>query len=79
MVLSKVFKLYENNQYGFAMTKPLPIGLFRKKEIYDLKQMNVIVSNYDTLKDRIVHIFIVDTEFATIDDPIKKMCNEIYT
>ena len=27
-VFSKIFKLDENNQYGFAMTKPLPIGIF---------------------------------------------------
>ena len=26
-VFSKIFKLDENNQYGFAMTKPLPIGI----------------------------------------------------
>ena len=30
-VFSKVFKLDENNQYGFAMTKPLPIGIFKKQ------------------------------------------------
>ena len=40
--------------------------------------MNVIVSNYDTLKDRIGHLFIVDIEFAAVDDPIKKIYNEIY-
>ena len=29
-VLSKISKLYENNQYEFAMTKPLSIGIFKK-------------------------------------------------
>ena len=27
-IFSKIFKLDENNQYGFVMTKPLPIGIF---------------------------------------------------
>ena len=40
--------------------------------------MSVIVTNYDPLKDRIGHIFIVDIEFAAVNDPIKKMYNEIY-
>ena len=30
-VFSKVFKLDENNQYGFAMTKPLSLGIFKKQ------------------------------------------------
>ena len=30
-VFSKIFKLYENNQHGFAIRKPLPIGTFKKK------------------------------------------------
>ena len=30
-VFSKVFKLDKNNQYGFAMTNSLPIGIFKKQ------------------------------------------------
>ena len=30
-MISKILKLDENNQYGFALTKPLPTGC-RKKE-----------------------------------------------
>ena len=29
---SKIIKMDENNQYGFAMTKPLPYGCIKKKE-----------------------------------------------
>ena len=29
-VFSKIFKLDENNQYSFSMTKSLPIGIFKK-------------------------------------------------
>ena len=36
-VFFKVLKLDENNQYGFAITKPLPTGVFRKKKPIDLK------------------------------------------
>ena len=32
-ISSKILKLGENNQYGMAMTKPLPSGCVRKKEI----------------------------------------------
>ena len=39
-VFSKTFKLDENNQYGFAMTKPLPIGIFVKKSDINLIEMN---------------------------------------
>ena len=31
---SKIFKLDENNQYGFAKTKPLPIGAFKKRSTF---------------------------------------------
>lgn len=30
-VISKIMKLDENNQYGFAMTKPMPIGCIKEK------------------------------------------------
>ena len=36
-IFSKIFKHAENNQYGFAMTKPLPIGIFKKKSMSILK------------------------------------------
>ena len=29
-VISKIIKFDENNQYGFAMTKPMPIGTIKK-------------------------------------------------
>ena len=31
-VFSRIFKLEENNQYGFAMTKLLPIGTFKREK-----------------------------------------------
>lgn len=41
--------------------------------------MNVLVSNYDPLKDRTRHTFIVDIEFVALEYPIKKIYNEIYS
>ena len=34
--------------------------------------MKVLVSNYDPLKDRIRHTFIVDIEFVALEYPIKR-------
>ena len=31
-ISSKILKMYENNQYGQAMTKPLPYGCIKKQE-----------------------------------------------
>ena len=31
-VISKIIKFDENNQYGFAMTKPMPLGAIKEKE-----------------------------------------------
>ena len=48
----KIFKLDENNQYGFAMTKPLTIGIFKKKPSVTLELMNKILKNDDLLKTK---------------------------
>ena len=77
-VFSKIFKLDENNQYGFAITKPLPIGIFNKKPSVTLELMNKIVKNNNPLKDKTEHIFVVDIEFLDFSNPVKKMYNEVY-
>ena len=38
-VLSKVLKFDENNQYGFVMTKPMPVGSIQEKED-DFREFN---------------------------------------
>ena len=35
-VISKILKMDENNQYGNAMTKPLPIGSIKKRKWFPL-------------------------------------------
>ena len=44
-VFSKIFKLEENNQYGFAMTKPLPIGTFKRKKEANMEILNEAIEH----------------------------------
>ena len=45
---SKIKKMDENNQYGHAMTKPLPYGCIKKqKEVPTLNQLNRILDTID--------------------------------
>ena len=76
-IFSKIFKLNENNQYGFAMTKPLPIGIFKKEAYVDMEVLNKSIANFDP-NAKIGEIFVVDIEFNACNDPKKKMYNEVY-
>ena len=39
-VISKIIKFDENNQYGFAMTKPMPVGELKKKILLGLSTIS---------------------------------------
>ena len=60
-VISKILKFDENNQYGFAMTKPMPVGSIKEKQV-DYLEFNLLFKTV-TLDDPIGHIFVVDIEF----------------
>ena len=60
-VISKVLKFDENNQYGFAMTKPMPVGSIKEKEA-DFREFNLLFEKV-SLDDPVGHIFVVDVEF----------------
>ena len=60
-VISKILKFDENNQYGFAMTKPMPVGCIKEKQA-DYLEFNLLFEKVN-LDDRIGHIFVVDIEF----------------
>ena len=50
---SKIIKMDENNQYGFAMTKPLPFGVIKKKKVLPtLEELEQILANV-TLNDKL--------------------------
>ena len=57
---SKIIKIDENNQYGLAMTKPLPYGCIKlKKSLPTLEELKELLANL-TLDYKIGHLFIVD-------------------
>lgn len=76
-VFSKIFKLNENNQYGFAMTKRLPISIFKKEPHVDMDTLNRSVENFDP-NAGFGEIFVVDIEFGAYNDPRKKMYNKVF-
>ena len=57
-IISKIIKFHENNQYGYAMTKPMPVGGIKDKEANWL-EFNLLLENVD-LDDKIAHLFLVD-------------------
>ena len=75
--LSKIIKMNENNQYGQAMTKPLPYGCIKKKKkVLSLEELPELLKSV-TLEDKIGHLFTVDMEFSDIN-PKTLLFNEIY-
>ena len=67
----------ENNQYGFAMTKPLPYGCIKKKkQVPSLEELATLLENV-TLEDKLGHLFVVDIEFSDINEKTL-LFNEFY-
>ena len=74
---SKIIKIDENNQYGFAMTKPLLSGCIKlKKSVPTVAELKDILTNI-TLDDKIGHLFIVDIFFKDINEKAI-LFNELY-
>ena len=74
-VISKVIKFDENNQYGFAMTKPMPVGAIKEKDP-SWTEYNILFEKV-SLNDKKGHIFIVDIEFDYEHATDRQMYNEI--
>ena len=73
IVSIRILKMDENNQYGQAMTKPLPYGCIKKqKQIPSLLEFNAILD-----RDTISYLFIVDIKFDNINEKTL-LFNEIY-
>ena len=63
--MSKILKVDENNQYGNAMTEPLPTGIIKRmKEIPSYIELDLIIQTISD-EDKIGYIFFVDNEFNT--------------
>ena len=74
---SKIIKMDENNQYGQAMTKPLPYGCIKRKDkILFLDELPALLASV-TLDDTIGHLFTIDIEFSDVN-PKTLLFNEIY-
>ena len=53
---SKIIEMDENDQYGFAMTKPLPYDCRKKKKnLPTLEELKEILANV-TLTDKLRHL-----------------------
>ena len=62
-VISKVLKLDEHDQYGYAMTKPMPTGCIKEHASpCSMLKFNLLLETVD-LDDPIGHLFVVDIEF----------------
>ena len=60
--ITKVLKLDENIQYGYAMTKPLPTGCIKEKPSPTRKEFNISLEKV-SFEDQIGHLLVVDIEF----------------
>ena len=77
-VIAKILKLDENNQYGFAMTKPMSVGSIKEKKP-DWVEFNLLLEKV-TLGDKIGHLFTADIEFDYEHVDAKQiMYNKIYS
>ena len=74
--IKTIIKFDENSQYGFAMTKPMPVGSVKEKTSswteFNLRMEKV------SLDDPIGHIFVVDVEFDHLKAATVKLCTTKY-
>ena len=75
-----IFKMDENNQYGNAMTKPLPIDCIKEESYTSTVQELCLILTTTSQFDTTGHLFVVDVEFDTDNTTEKEIFfNEIYT
>ena len=76
-IISKILKFDENNQYGHAMSKPMPVGRIKDK-VPNWLEFNLLLEKVD-LDDERGHLFLVDIEFDHKKaSPRQIMYNEIF-
>ena len=61
-VITKIVKFDENNQYGYAMTRPMPTGCIKQNTSPSWVTFNLLIEKV-SLEDKIGHLFVVDIEF----------------
>ena len=79
-VVTKILKMDENNQYGNAMTKPLPTGSIKKSKMLPMMREFDLMLQGVSDTDKIDHLFIGSIEFDHENANEKELFfNEIYT
>ena len=77
-IITKIIKFDENNQYGFAVTKPMPTGCIKENNSPTWLEFNLLLENV-SLENPIGHLFVVDIEFDEKNATRKQyMYNEIF-
>ena len=71
-VITKILKLDENNQYGYAMTKPMSTSYIKEHPSPTMLKFNLLLESVN-LDDEIGHLFVVEIE---LDE--KNTTSEIY-
>ena len=78
-VVTKILKMDENNQYGNAMTKPLPTGSIKKSKMLPMMREFDLMLQGVSDTDKIDHLFIGSIEFDHENANEKELFfNEIY-
>ena len=77
-IITKILELDENNQYGMAMTKPLPIGCIKDDKDISWETFNFLLETV-SFEDKIGYLYIVDIEFDVKNATKREFAyNEIY-
>ena len=77
-IITKIVKFDENNQYGFAMMKPIPTGCIEEHNSPSWLEFNLLLETV-SLDDPIGHLFVGDIEFDEKNATKKHfMYNEIF-
>ena len=77
-VITKIIKFDENNQYGYAMTRPMPTGCIKQNNAPSWVNFNLLIETV-SFEDLIGHLFVVDIEFDYESaSPRQLMYNEIF-
>ena len=77
-VITKIIKFDENNQYGYAMTRPMPTGCIKQNNSPSWVNFNLLMETV-SFEDPIGHLFVVDVEFDYESaSPRQFMYNEIF-
>ena len=77
-VITKIIKFDENNQYEYAMTRPMPTGCIKQNNSPSWLKFNLLIETV-SFEDPIGHLFVVDIEFDYENAlPRQFMYNEIF-